>query len=92
QRSPCERSHEEPRRTLPKGRRDLGAPTPWGAALCTSRVSPCPRPGLGGAAPPDLARAAFPAGFLEALGVGRVPADEVAPKPPLVGANVIPKA
>nr|WP_283171789.1 hypothetical protein [Curtanaerobium respiraculi] len=90
--SPCERSHEEPRRTLPKGRRDLDALTPWDAAPCTSHVNSYPRPGLGGAAPLDLAKSVFPAGFLEALGVERVSADEVTPKPSLVNANVILKA
>lgn len=38
------------------------------------------------------ARSVFPAGFLEALRVERMPADEVTLKPSLVNANVILKA
>lgn len=89
--SPCECNHEELRRILPKGRCDFDALTPWDAALCTSHVSSYPRPGLGGAAPLDLAEAAFPAGFPETLGVGRMPAGEVTLRPSLVNTNVIPK-
>lgn len=92
QKSPCERNHEELRRILPKGRCDFDALTAWDAALCTSHVNSYPRPGLGGAAPLDLAKSVFPADFLETLGVERIPADEVTLKPSLVGTSVIMKA
>lgn len=46
QKSPCERSHEELRRILPKGRRDFDALTQGNAVPCSSHVNSYPRPPL----------------------------------------------
>lgn len=89
QKSPCEKNHEELRKILPKGRSNFDALDFADVALACSHVNSYPRPARQGAAPYDLAAPELPAALLNALGVVRVPADEVTMKPTLLAHAVI---
>lgn len=84
QRARCERDHSELRRILPKGRTDVDALTPWDVAVASSHVNSYPRPGRGGRCPLELASGTVPPGLLGALGIERVPPDEVTLRPTLL--------
>lgn len=89
QKSPCEKNHEELRKILPKGRSDFDALSFADVALACSHVNSYPRPSRQGATPYDLAAPELPAALLDALGVVRVPADDVTMKPTLLPHAVI---
>lgn len=84
QKGSCERNHAELRRILPKGRSDFDALTAADLALAASHVNSYPRRSLNGRCPIDLARMLLPEGFLEHLGVEKVPIEEVVLRPSLL--------
>lgn len=84
QKSRCERSHEQLRRVLPKGRGDFDRPSDADVALACSHVNSYPLARLGGRCPLELAAPLFPDGALERLGVARVEPDLVTLRPSLL--------
>ncbi|NGM16783.1 helix-turn-helix domain-containing protein [Eggerthellaceae bacterium zg-893] len=78
QKGRAERSHEELRRVLPKGKTDFDALTGRDMAACMSHVNSYMRGSMGWASPMDLARALFPKGLLDAYGVEPVDPRELA--------------
>ena len=84
QKSECERNHEQLRRILPKRRSDFDALTDADVALACSHVNSYPLATLGGLCPIEALGPLVPARALEALGVRRVPADEVTLRPYLL--------
>ena len=83
QKGSCEKNHVEFRKIVPKGT-SLDALTAWDMALITSHVNSCPRASLGGLAPIDLAVNVLPKSLLDALGVTRIPPDDVIMTPALL--------
>ena len=84
QKSQAERNHEQLRRILPKGRSDFDRLSIWDVAVCASHVNSYPLASLGGKCPLEVAKGIVPSGLLTALGVERVPVDEVILKPYLM--------
>ena len=84
QKGACERNHSELRRILPKGRSDFDALTCADLAVAASHVNSYPRAALGGRCPVDAARALLPEGFVDLLGVVKVPLEEVVLRPSLL--------
>ena len=84
QKGACERNHSELRRILPKGRSDFDALTRADLAVAASHVNSYPRDTLRGRCPVDVARALLPEGFVDMLGVVRVPLEEVVLRPSLL--------
>ena len=85
QKSQAERNHERLRRILPKGRSDFDKLSVWDVAVCCSHVNSYPLARKSGAFRPiEAAAAVIPRHLLDALGVERVPADEVVLKPYLM--------
>lgn len=81
----CERNHSEIRRVLPKGgRSDFDALTRRDVSLLMSHVNSYMRNALGWASPVALARAVFPQGALDALGVVEIEPDLVNLTPMLI--------
>ena len=81
QKSECERNHEQLRRILPKGRTDMDLLSAADVAECCSHVNSYPLARLGGLCPLDVLGALVPQQALEALGIRRVPSDEVVLRP-----------
>lgn len=77
QKSEGERNHELLRRIFPKKRSDFDALVASDVSWACSHVNSYPRPALNGARPFDLALLVFGEGFLDMLGIVRLPADEV---------------
>lgn len=84
QKGACERNHSELRRILPKGRSDFDALNCADLAVAASHVNSYPRAALGGRCPVDAARALLPEGFVDLLGVVKVPLEEVVLRPSLL--------
>lgn len=84
QKGACERNHSELRRILPKGRSDFDALTCADLAVAASHANSYPRAALGGRCPVDAARALLPEGFVDLLGVVKVPLEEVVLRPSLL--------
>ena len=85
QKSQAERNHERLRRMLPKGRSDFDKLNVWDVAVCCSHVNSYPLARKSGTFRPiEAAAALIPQRLLDALGVERVPADEVVLKPYLM--------
>ncbi|MBQ3302649.1 MAG: helix-turn-helix domain-containing protein [Eggerthellaceae bacterium] len=85
QKSPAERNHEQLRRILPKKRSDFDKLSVWDVAVCCSHVNSYPLARKSGAFRPiEAAAALIPRRLLDALGIERVPADEVTLKPYLM--------
>ena len=81
QKSECERNHEQLRRILPKGRTDMDLLSAADVAECCSHVNSYPLARLGGLCPLDVLGALVPPRALGALGIRRVPSDEVTLRP-----------
>lgn len=81
QKSQAERNHEQLRRILPKGRTDMDLLSAADVAECCSHVNSYPLARLGGLCPLDMLGGLVPPAALEALGVRRVPPDEVVLRP-----------
>lgn len=81
QKSECERNHEQLRRILPKGRTDMDLLSAADVAECCSHVNSYPLARLGGLCPFDVLGALVPPSALGALGIRRVPPDEVVLRP-----------
>ena len=81
QKSECERNHEQLRRILPKGRTDMDLLSAADVAECCSHVNSYPLARLGGLCPLDVLGALVPPSALGALGIRRVPPDEVVLRP-----------
>lgn len=85
QKSQAERNHERLRRILPKGRSDFDKLSVWDVAVCCSHVNSYPLVRKSGTFRPiEAATDLIPRHLLDALGVERVPADEVVLKPYLM--------
>ena len=85
QKSQAERNHEQLRRILPKRRSDFDRLSVWDVAVCCSHVNSYPLARKSGAFRPiEAAAAVVPRHLLDALGIERVPADEVVLKPCLM--------
>ena len=85
QKSQAERNHQRLRRILPKKRSDFDKLSVWDVAVCCSHVNSYPLAHKSGAFRPiEAAAALIPQHLLDALGVERVPADEVVLKPYLM--------
>lgn len=85
QKSQAERNHERLRRILPKKRSDFDKLSTWDVAVCCSHVNSYPLARKSGTFRPiEAAAALMPQHLLDALGIGRVPADEVTLKPCLM--------
>ena len=85
QKSQAERNHERLRRILPKKRSDFDKLSVWDVAVCCSHVNSYPLARKSGTFRPiEAAAALIPQHLLDALGVERVPADEVVLKPYLM--------
>ena len=85
QKSQAERNHERLRRILPKGRSDFDKLSVWDVAVCCSHVNSYPLARKSGTFRPiEAAAAVIPQHLLDALGIERVPADEVTLKPYLM--------
>ena len=85
QKSQAERNHERLRRILPKRRSDFDKLSVWDVAVCCSHVNSYPLVRKSGTFRPiEAAAALVPQHLLDALGVERVPADEVVLKPYLM--------
>lgn len=85
QKSQAERNHERLRRMLPKGRSDFDELSVWDVAVCCSHVNSYPLARKSGAFRPiEAAATVIPQHLLDALGIERVPADEVTLKPYLM--------
>lgn len=84
QKGSCERNHEELRRILPKGRSDFDALSERDLAVAASHVSSYPGASLFGKCPADLALVLLPEGFLDLIGVEKLPLEEVVLKPSLL--------
>lgn len=89
QKGRCERNHEELRRILPKGRSDFDALSERDLAVAASHVNSYPRASLCGNCPVDLARMLLPEGFLDLIGVEKLPLEEVVLKPSLLAHAVV---
>lgn len=85
QKSQAERNHEQLRRILPKKRSDFDKLSVWDVAVCCSHVNSYPLARKSGTFRPiEAAAALVPQHLLDALGIERVPADEVVLKPYLM--------
>lgn len=84
QKGAAECNHRYYRRVVPKGTSFDGL-SERGCALMASHVNSTPRRCLGGASPIEAVLPFVGQGFLDALGMERVPRDEVTLKPGLVG-------
>ena len=84
QKSQAERNHEQLRRILPKGRSDFDKLGWADVAVCCSHVNSYPLARLSGMCALEAAGGFIPQALLDALGVERVPADEVVLKPRLM--------
>ncbi len=85
QKSQAERNHQRLRRLLPKGRSDFDKLSVWDVAVCCSHVNSYPLVRASGAFRPiEAAADLIPGHLLDALGVERVPADEVVLRPYLM--------
>lgn len=84
QKGACERNHAELRRILPKGRSDFDALTCRDLSIAASHVNSYPRDSLRGKCPIDVAQAILPAGFLDLLGITKIPIGEVVLRPSLL--------
>ena len=85
QKSQAERNRERLRRILPKGRSDFDKLDVWDVAVCCSHVNSYPLARKSGAFRPiDAVAGIVPRRLLDALGVERVPADEVVLRPYLM--------
>ena len=85
QKSQAERNHEQLRRILPKKRSDFDKLSVWDVAVCCSHVNSYPLARKSGTFRPiEAAAAIVPSCLLDALGIERVPADEVTLKPYLM--------
>lgn len=85
QKAQAERNHERLRRILPKGRSDFDKLSVWDVAVCCSHVNSYPLARKSGTFRPiEAAAAVVPRSLLDALGIERVPADEVTLKPYLM--------
>ena len=84
QKGRCERSHEELRRILPKGRSNFDALSERDLAIAASHVNSYPRASLFGKCPIDLAKLLLPDGFLDLIGVEKLPIGEVVLRPSLL--------
>ena len=85
QKSQAERNHERLRRILPKRRSDFDKLSVWDVAVCCSHVNSYPLARKSGTfRPVEAAAALIPRHLLDALGIERVPADEVVLKPYLM--------
>lgn len=81
QKAECERNHEQLRRILPKGRTDMDRLSAADVAECCSHVNSYPMAGRSGLCPLDLLGGLLPPAALGALGIRRVPSDEVVLRP-----------
>ena len=89
QKAQAERNHQRLRRILPKGRSDFDKLSVWDVAVCCSHVNSYPLARKSGAFRPiEAAAAIVPRRLLDALGIERVPADEVVLKPCLMAHSV----
>ena len=85
QKSQAERNHERLRRILPKGRSDFHRLSVWDVAGGCSHVNSYPLARKSGTFRPiEAAASLLPGRLLDALGIERVPADEVVLKPYLM--------
>lgn len=85
QKSQAERNHEQLRRILPKKRSDFDKLSVYDVAVCCSHVNSYPLARKSGTFRPiEAAAAVIPGRLLDALGIERVPADEVTLKPYLM--------
>lgn len=85
QKSQAERNHERLRRILPKRRSDFDRLSVSDVAVCCSHVNSYPLARKSGTFRPiEAAAAIIPKRLLDALGIERVPADEVVLKPYLM--------
>lgn len=84
QKGRCERNHEELRRILPKRRSDFDALSKRDLAVAASHVNSYPRASLFGKSPIDLAGLLLPDGFLDLIGVEKLPIEEVILRPSLL--------
>lgn len=86
QKGGCERNHRELRRLIPKGTTNFDALTREDMATLMSHVNSKLRPGTlpDGVAPIDLVLAAGLGDLLDALGVAKIPANEVSCSPMLL--------
>lgn len=89
QKSAAERNHEQLRRILPKGRTDFDVLSDTDLAICTNHVNSYPLPKHDGKCGFALVEGFFPDTLYAALGIGRVPYDEVVLKPYLMAHAVI---
>lgn len=80
----AEANHHQIRRVLPKGRSNFDALTRRDAALLMSHVNSYMRNSLGWASPAALAKAVFPQGTLDALGVEEIEPERVNLTPMLI--------
>lgn len=83
QKAQCERNHEFIRMILPKGT-SFDSLTQDDVNLMMSHVNSYSRPSLGDCAPIDLFRSCFGPRLLEALGIRRIPSNEIVLKPGLL--------
>ncbi|MBQ9002690.1 MAG: hypothetical protein IJ087_12635 [Eggerthellaceae bacterium] len=79
-----ERNHEQLRRILPKGRSNFDALSERDLAVAASHVNSYPRASLFGRCPIDLAELLLPDGFLDLIGVEKLPIEEVVLRPSLL--------
>ncbi len=84
QKSQAERNHEQLRRIFPKGRSDFDKLSIWDVAICSSHINSYPLASLTGRCSFEMAADTLPPQLLTALGLERVPADEVVLKPYLM--------
>lgn len=84
QKGRCERGHGELRRILPKGRSNFDALSERDLAVAASHVNSYPRASLFGKCPVDLAALLLPEGFLDLIGVEKLPIEEVVLRPSLL--------
>lgn len=82
--SQCERSHEQLRRILPKGRADMDLLSGADVASCRCHVNSYPLASLGGISPIESLGALVPPEALEALGVMRLDPGDVTLRPSLM--------
>lgn len=84
QKAEAERNHERLRRILPKGRSDFDGLSVYDLAACASHVNSHPLASGGGKCPSELLGGLMPRCVLDELGVARMAADKVAPRPDLM--------
>ena len=84
QKSQAERSHQQLRRILKKGRTDFDRLSVADLAVCASHVNSYPIPSRGGRCALEPCAGRGPQVLLDELGVARVPCDEVVLRPSLM--------